>query len=98
MDWACSSQRTWVLGGGLPLLCVFGCRGPGLGRYLENRERLDSFPDLALQPSPVAVCDPFGIARNLFDTFQGQGHAVSFHPVQLGHCHQTGLLRDSCRR
>ena len=66
-----------------------------LGRYFENREKLDSFPDLVLQPSQVAVCDPFGIARNLFDIFQGQGHVVSFHLVQLGHCHQIGLLRDS---
>ena len=82
----------------LPLLCVFGCRGPGRSLYLGNRERLDSFPDLVLPPSPGAVCDPFGIVRSLFDTFQGQGRAVSFHPARLGHCRQTGPLLDSCRR
>ena len=98
MGWACSSQRTWALWGGLPLRCVFGCRGPGLGRCLGNHGKLCSFPDLVLPPSPGAVCDPFGIARSLVDTSQGPGHAVSFHPVPLGRCHQTGLLRDSCRR
>ena len=36
------------------------------------------FPDLVLQSSPGAVCDPFGIVRNLFDIFQGQGHVVFF--------------------
>ena len=82
----------------LPLLCVFGCRGPGLGRYFGDRERLDSFPDLVLPPSPGAVCDRFDIARNPFDTSQGQGHAVSFHPGRLGHCRQIGPLQDSCRR
>ena len=82
----------------LPWFCAFGCRGPGQSQCLGNRERLGSFPDLVLQPSPGALCDPFGIARNPFDAFQGQGHAVSFHPARLGPRHQTGLLRDSCRR
>ena len=82
----------------LPLLRVFGCRGPGRSLYLGNRGRLCSFHDLVPQPSPGAVCDLFGIARNPFDTSQEQGRAASFHPVQLGRCRQIGLLRDSCRR
>ena len=82
----------------LPLLCVLGCRGPGRSLYLGNRGRLYSFPDLVPQPSPGAVCDPFGIARRPSDTSQGQGRGVSFHPARLGRCHRTDTLRDSCRR
>ena len=75
VDWVCSSQRTWVLGGELPLLCVFGCRGPGLGWYLENREKLYFFRDLVLQSSQGVVCDPFGILHKPLDMPQGLCHA-----------------------
>ena len=51
-----------------------------------------------MQPSPGAVCDPFDIARSPFDTSQGPGRGVSFHPARLGRCRQTDTLRDSCLR
>ena len=79
----------------LILLCVFDCRGPGLCQYLENREEIYFFHDLVLQSSQEVLCDPFGIKHNPLDIFQGLGHAVFFHPKQLGRCHQIELLRDS---
>ena len=82
----------------LPLLGASDYKAPGLGLYLRNRGRLCSFPDLVLQPSPGAVCDPFGIVRSPSDTSQEPGRAASFHPARLGRCRQTDTPRDSCLR
>ena len=81
-----------------PGLDASGYKAPGLRRYLGNRGRLCPSPGLVGQSSPGAVCDPFGIARSPFDTFQGPGRGVSFHPARLGRCRQTDTSRGSCLR
>ena len=81
-----------------PWLDEFDYTAPRRHRYLGSRGRPYSFRGPALQPSPAAGCDPFGIARSRVDTSQVPGRGVSFHPARLGRCCQTDTSRGSCPR